>query len=226
MATKKKATKKTTTSRSSVRQSSVDTIPQPPVETAHSNKRFMIPVGVLLVLAALYLARGVFVAATVNGQPISRLSVVQQLEKQGGKQTLDNLVTRVAIQQEGKKKNITISQKEMDEQLKKIEKNLTGQGMTLDQALQAQGMTKSALLEELKLQLTVQKLAGSNVAVTDKDVDAYIEQNKALLEQSPEQEINRTQIKDQLTQQKQQEKTQKYVEDLRKKAKVAYYTSY
>lgn len=226
MATTKKAPKKTTTSRSTVRQSSVDTLPQPPVETANSNKRFMIPIGVLLVLGALYLARGVFVAATVNGQPISRLSVVQQLEKQGGKQTLDNLVTRVAIQQEGKKKNITISQKEMDEQLKKIEKNLTGQGMTLDQALQAQGMTKAALTDELKLQLTVQKLVGSNIIVTDKDVDAYIEQNKALLEQSPDQEINRAQIKEQLTQQKQQEKTQKYVEDLRKKAKVAYYTKY
>src|SRR5688572_16109970 len=54
----------------------------------------------LAVLVSLYFLRGVFVAATVNGKPISRLALVKELEKQNGKETLNSLVTKELIFQE------------------------------------------------------------------------------------------------------------------------------
>src|SRR6185437_15716292 len=61
---------------------------------------------IILLGAAIYYFRGLFVAAVVNGQPISRLEVVQQAEKQSGKQTLDTLVRDALIEQEANKEGI------------------------------------------------------------------------------------------------------------------------
>lgn len=229
MATKKKVTRRTTSSRAPVAES----VQEPsfanskPAANPVRSKKFIIPVVLLVVLGLLYLFKGVFVSATVNGQPISRLAVVKELEKTGGKRTLDNLITKELILQEGKKKNISITQKDLDGQLKTIEGNLKQQGMTIDQALQAQGMSRKALNDELRVQLTVQKLVGSNIVVSDKEVQDYIEQNKEFLQSTnPDQEPDANQIREQLKQQKLQEKTQKYIEDLRKNAKISYFTAY
>ncbi|MCR4330711.1 MAG: SurA N-terminal domain-containing protein, partial [Patescibacteria group bacterium] len=73
----------------------------------YANKKTAILVIVIgLTLALLFYGKGVFVAATVNGSPISRLSVVQQLEKEGGKNTLDSLITERLIESEVKKMGI------------------------------------------------------------------------------------------------------------------------
>jgi len=65
---------------------------------------------VVLVVAA-FLLKGLFIAALVNGQPISRFTVISELEKQSGKQALTSLVNQTLIFQEAKKKNITVSPK-------------------------------------------------------------------------------------------------------------------
>ena len=49
-------------------------------------------------------SRGLFVVALVNGEPISRIEVIKALEKQGGKATLDSLVTKKLIAQEARSK--------------------------------------------------------------------------------------------------------------------------
>ena len=57
----------------------------------------------VLVIALAYGFVKMFVAAYVNGRLISRLSVVRELEKQGGKKTLDALIIKSLIAQEAKK---------------------------------------------------------------------------------------------------------------------------
>jgi len=174
----------------------------------------------------LFAFKGLFIAATVNGQPITRLSVIQELEKQSGKRALENIITKNLIMQEGKKKHITVTDKDVDDQMKKIEKNISAQGMTLDQALQAQNMTKDGLKSELKVQIVVQKLVGDKVNVTDKEVEDYQNTNKEATQQNAGQEQSKEQIREQLKQQKTQKVTQQYVDQLRKNAKVTYFTSY
>ena len=64
-----------------------------------------IVVAVILILVALFFAKGIFVVATVNGSPISRLSLIQELEKQGGKQALEAIIDKKLIETELKKQN-------------------------------------------------------------------------------------------------------------------------
>ena len=191
------------------------------------SKRLLIVVLVLiLILALVYFSRRYLIAATVNDKSIGRLAVLNKLEKQGGKKILETMITQVLIQQEAEKRKIIIIQKDIDTEMKKIEANVSSQGSTLDQALQTQGMTKNDLIEEIKVQLMLQKMAGNDIKISDKEVDDYINAQKGQFSQDAGQEPPREQIKAQLKQQKLQQKIQSFITDLKAKAKINYFVSY
>ena len=168
--------------------------------------------------------RRYLIAATVNGKSVSRLAVLKKLEKQGGKKILETMITEAIIQQEAEKRKIVISQKDVDAEMKKIEANVTSQGSTLDQALQNQGMTKNDLTKEIKIQLMLQKMAGNDIKISDKEIDDFISANKN--QQGFDREIPREQAVSQLKQQKSQQKIQSFLSDLKTKAKITYFVNY
>ncbi|MEK7185933.1 MAG: SurA N-terminal domain-containing protein [Patescibacteria group bacterium] len=181
---------------------------------------------VAALLGLLYVFKGLFVVALVNGEPISRIEVIKALEKQGGKATLDSLVTKKLIAQEARSKNITISQDEIDEEIKKITENLKKQGTTIDKVLETQGMTKTQLNEEIKLQLSIQKMVGKDPEISDKELDELVIANKAQFPEGTTDEQMRTQSREQLKQQKIQQKTQEFIKSLQDKAKATYFVQY
>jgi len=197
---------------------------------AQSVKENKLPValliGALLIGGLLYYFRSLFVVATVNGEPISRISMVQELEKQGGKQALNSIVTKTLVQQEARKQNVTVSQDEINAELKKIEDNLKKQGQNLEQVLQIQGLTKSGLEEQIRLQKLVEKMVGKEVKITDKEIDDYIEKNKASYPEGTDLKKERPTISEQLKQQKLSEKIQSWLEKLQKDAKIDYLVNY
>jgi len=196
-----------------------------PLSIKVSRKYLLIGIGIVALAALLYTYRSLFIVATVNGQPISRLTLIQELEKQGGKQTLATLVTKTLIAQEAAKKNISVSQKQIDEELKKIEQSLSQQGQTLDQVLQLQGMTKASLIEQIRTQKMVEALVGP-ISVSDKEVDAYIEANQASLPQEGNAAEIKKNVKTQLQQQKVSQKAQELLAKLQKNAKINYLVTY
>ena len=190
-------------------------------------RKLILLVPILLVIGLIYLSIKLFLVASVNGQMVNRLTIIKELEKQGGKKTLDVVILKTLINQEAKKRKVVVSQNDIDSEIKKIETNIKAQGSTLDQLLQQQGMKKSDLNEEVKTQLLVSRMAGENIAVSDKEIDDFIElQKKQLLETNPDQQFPREQVKQQLTQQKLQQKIQAFVTDLKTKAKINYFIKY
>lgn len=190
------------------------------------NPRLWVGAAVVVLAVLVYVYKGLFVAAVVNGQPISRLEVVGQLEKQNGKQALSNLVIQVLVMQEAQKRNISVSQSDVDGEIKKIDDQLKGQGVTLQDALAARGMTQKDLTDQIKLQKLLDKMVGATVKVTDDDIQAYIDKNQDSLPQDVSDEDLRKQVRTQLEQQQLQDKTQTFVADLQKKAKVTYFVGY
>ncbi|MEK7573885.1 MAG: SurA N-terminal domain-containing protein [Patescibacteria group bacterium] len=177
-------------------------------------------------LALIFIFKGLFIASLVNGEPISRLSIIKTLEKQGGKATLDSLVTKKIIAQEVKKRNITISQSDIDGEINKITESLKAQGTTIDQALTVQGMTRVQLNDEIKLQLSVQKMVGKDVEVSDKEIDEFIKANKAQFPEGTSEEQIKTQSTERIKQQKLQQKTQEFIKNLQDKAKITNFVQY
>jgi parvulin-like peptidyl-prolyl isomerase len=180
---------------------------------------------VILVVGAVLL-KGFFIAAVVNGEPIARLQVISDLEKQGGKQALSSLVNQTLILQEAKKKNIQVSQSEVDTAVKKIEDSLKSQGQNLDTALTAQGMTRQDLSFQLKLRSLVEKLLADKVKVSDKEIADYIEQNKANFPATLSADDIKKSVTEQLKQQKLGAASQAWLQELTKNAKINYFITY
>ncbi len=195
-------------------------------ELKKNKKVFAVGIVIILIILFAFLFRSFFVAAIVNGEPITRLSVVKALEKQGGKTTLDNLITKKLILQEAKKRNVTVTKNDINAEIKKIEENVKSQGSTLDEALKTQGMTRAQLNDEIKIQLSIQKMVDKDIKVTDKEVNEFITANKDQFTEGTTVEQMKKQATAQLKQQKQQEKTQAFLADLQKKAKILHIVAY
>lgn len=184
---------------------------------------------IIAIAALLFYFRGLFVAATVNGKPISRFDVIRQLESSTGKQALDSLVTKELILQEAKKRGITVSPKEIADELVKIEANVKKQGGSLDEALAAQGMTKEILKEQVLLQKLLEKMFIKELRVTEKEIDQFMEQNKANLPaviEATEQAALRQSIKQQIQQNKLGQKVQELIKNLKNLAKINFFVKY
>ncbi len=201
----------------------------PAIEKAKTNKSRGIKIKVKTVVAILviavvagllYVNKGQFVVATVNGQPISRLKVLSQLEKQYASQVLQNLITQEMVKQEGQKLGVVVSDEEVQAELDKINEDFVAQGSSLEEALTLQGLKLEDVKEGFKTQLLIQKIVGDNVAeVSDDETKTFIETNE-LGEATPE---LIAQTKEQLQQQKVYQESQLWLQQLRDGAKVNYY---
>lgn len=189
------------------------------------NKFIVAALVIILLAGLLYFFRSLFIVAIVNGQPIDRISFTKELEKAAGPQILNQLVTKALVLQEAKKQNVAISDNEIAAEIKKIEDQLTAQGQKLDDALAAQSMTRKDLQEQIRIQKLAEKMLAKEVEITDKEVDDYVTQNKDALQQSSNSGELKKQVREQLKQQKLQERFRTWLQELQQKAKILYFVN-
>ncbi len=185
-------------------------------------------IGVLGIIALgilIYLLRGFLVVATVNGQPITRVALVKQLEQQNGKTVLDSMIVETLVKQEANKKHVTVSDKEVNDEVKRVEDLLAKSGQKLDQALAMRGLTQEQWKEQIKLQKLAEKIVG-NVSVSDKEVSDYIAQNKDSMGTGTSEAQMKKDAADQIKSQKLSSKIQTWLEGLKGSAKINYIVKY
>lgn len=185
-------------------------------------KKALLLIPLVFFLSLLYLERGQFVVALVNGQPITRLKLIRELEKQGGKQVLDSLVTETLVFQEAKKQKVSVSQEEINQEIEKIKDNLKQQGQDLDQLLAFQGMSLADLNRQIRLRKIAEKITASQVEVTDQEVEEYLSQNQNMFAQMDNQEEAKSYIKEQLRQEKTNQAINQWLQELRQQANIIY----
>lgn len=187
-----------------------------------SLKTLKVPLIVFLLLAIvvlLYYFKSLFVVALVNGQPITRFAFNRTLEKQAGGQILDAMMTEILIYQEAKKKNIKISQEEMNKRWDEVKVQLSGAGSDLEQILALQGMTEKDFRRQIELRLLIEKIVGQNIQVTDEEITDYYKENKATLGDT----MDKEKIKEALSQQKISQEFETWLDDLKGKAQIHYF---
>jgi foldase protein PrsA len=190
-----------------------------------STKNACILSGVIIALALLFVYKSIFIAAVVNGSPISRFSVIQEVEKKSGKAALDMIIIQRILADEVHKQGITITESEVDAEMKEIEARFTAQATTLDAMLASQGMTRADVTKQIMTQLQVEKLLGDKIAVSDAEVDQYIAEKKIVVPKDKDAEM-RTQVAAQIKQEKTNKEGNALVESLRGSAKVTYFVQY
>lgn len=177
--------------------------------------------GAVFVLGALlFMFKGLFIAAIVNNQPISRIAYTRELEKMDGKKTLNAMITKTLLLQEASKRKIVVTQADIDAEIKKIDASLTAQGQKLDDLLAAQGMTKEDLNEEMKIQKSLEKMFEKELVASESEILAFVETNSASFpKEMTEDQKQATAIQD-LKQQKLNAKVQELIAELQKKSNV------
>lgn len=194
-----------------------------------AKKRYIITVVIILaIIGLLYAFRSQFIVATVNGQPISRSEFNTEMQKEAGKKSMDALVTKILIIQEANKRNITESDADVNDQVKKIQDQLKKQGQSLDQALAMQGLTMADLKEQIKIEKLIEKLLGDKIKVSDKEVDDYMKkmqdaQAAGGADAATTPKMSRDAVMQQLKQSKLNDQVQPWIQNLQQKAKINYF---
>ncbi len=190
------------------------------------NLKTAIIIAAIIALGALvYIYKGLFIAAIVNGSPISRLAIVQELEKASGKNLLNSFITEKLVQKEAKAKKIVVSDDEVNEEIKKIEDQLAAQGGTLEAALSSQGMSMDSLRKQIVFQKEVEKLIADKINVTDEEAAKYIKDNKITVAKGEEAATNER-IKNELKNQKLQKEASALIISLKAQANIRYFVNY
>jgi len=183
-------------------------------------------IAVIIAVGALaYFYKGLFVAATVDGSYISRLTIIQELEKASGEDLLDSLIVKKLIQNEVNAKKIVVSDDEINGEIKRIEYQIMAQGSAIDAALAAQGMSMEDLEKQIVLQKQVEKLVADKINVTDEEVSQYIKDNTISIPEGQEAMII-IQIKDELRNQKINAEADVLITALKSQANIRYFVNY
>ena len=191
------------------------------------NKRVLaVPLFLLLILVLSFLRRDLFVVSLVNGQPITRLSLIRELEKQSGKEVLETLITQTLIKQEATKKGIVVSNDEIDGRIKALEAEVVSRGGNLDELLASRGQTKADLKRQAEVQILIETLLKESIQATDQETKEYFEKNRDTYDKGTTFEEAKAEIEGQLRDQKLLQAFQSWMEGLRNEAKIVYFKNY
>lgn len=181
-------------------------------------KRFYI---ILLVVGLLLLAvykKSWFVAATVNGIPLTNLELQSKLNEQFRTQTLNQLINEKIILQEATKLGAIPNEAEINAKIAELETSVGGKD-ALNTLLTQQGQTVDTLKKQLGIQLAVTKLYESEATVSAEEIEQFLTDNRALL-RATDSAGQQKEAGESLKQQKlSQIFTQKF-QELRQKAKI------
>lgn len=186
------------------------------------SRKNIILILILLAIVLVWKFKGYFIAATVNGQPISRVELNDQLEKKFGSQVLDNIINERLILSATRQKGIFVTDEEINGKIKEIEGRLNGK-ISMDDALKAQGLTKDDLKRQIEIQLSIEKMFVQESTVSAAETDSYIKENSQAYKSATDPAQVKVEVQNILHQQKLSESFDTWFSEIKKGAKIQKY---
>lgn len=174
---KAKVIKKTTTEIAKIPDKSYQETLKTSFNYHRSNKKTYIIILLLGLFLLAFYKKSLFIAAMVNGNPVTNLELLSKMNQQFREQTLNQIINEKLIMSESTKNHITVTPAEISQKITDLEKNVGG-AQTLDTLLKQQGQTRDSLKQQLALQLTIEKLYATEATVSSQEVDQFIQTNK------------------------------------------------
>lgn len=183
-----------------------------------SRKTAIIGLIILAVLLLGWFKKSWFVAATVNGLPITTFEVLNRLNEQYRTQTLNQMINEKLIRNEIDRNNIVVTDQQLSDRVAQLEASFGGKD-ALDNLLLQQRQTRGDLARDLRLQLAIEKLYGRETSVSAEEVDEFISENKDQLT-ATEAGLLRKEAEDVLRQQKTSQIFNEKFQELKQNAKI------
>ncbi len=146
-----------------------------------SSRKFYLIILIAIVLLLAVYKKSWFIAASVNGMPITNLELQMKLNQQFRTQLLNQLINEKLILDEARKINAIPADAEIDKKIADLEASVGG-AQVLDSLLAQQGQTRLTLKDQIRVQLAISKLYDKEATVSASEVTKYIEQNQATLQ--------------------------------------------
>lgn len=161
--------------------------------------------------------------ATVDGNKITKDDLYNALVVGYGKDTLNTLISNKIVELEAKKRNIKVTDEEIQKELEVLYQQY-GNEDTLKQQLKASGSSFDALKKDIVQYLKTKKLIEPTIKISDEEISAYFEQNKKSFAQAGKKEAtledNKEAIKEALLTQKLQTEFPVWLEKKKTEYKV------
>ena len=140
--------------------------------------KYMIAPAVLAIALVGCSDKGDRVVGSVNDIDINESQLNEALQKQYGTEVLEQLMANEVIKQEAEKKKLTISEKDLNEEYE-IYANYYGGEDQLLESLKTYNMEKQDILNDIEIYLLTVKVMEQSITLTDEEVQAYYDENKA-----------------------------------------------
>ncbi|MBN1617999.1 SurA N-terminal domain-containing protein [Candidatus Dojkabacteria bacterium] len=118
-------------------------------------------------------------AAIVNGEKISQKDFYNKLQDIYGEGISEAMIEEVLIYQEAEKRNISISDDDLDKRIRDLQQAAGGKDK-FDEMLKQNADTEDEFREKTRLSMTIEKIIG-DIEVTDDDKQQYYETYKGTL---------------------------------------------
>lgn len=167
--------------------------------------------------------RNVIPVAVVDGQFIKRSEFTSLLLEHAGREVMQKIVIKKFVNDEAKRRKITVTKEDIATQLKIINQRLKKEKATFAQYLATQKITERQFLEELDLQIKVKKMFGPSITVTDQEIDEYLKQKGIVKGKGAIYQSQKVDIYDVLFKQKLQNEFRLFLAKRLKETKVRYF---
>lgn len=117
------------------------------------------------------------IIASVGGESISKDQLTKELYEQYGDRVLRLIMVRKAIDLEAQNTNISVTQEEVAHELASLVDGYDSEQQFFAVMSEQLGMTREHVLDELKYRLLLEKITVRSVAISDAEVDAYMEKH-------------------------------------------------
>lgn len=113
------------------------------------------------------------IVASVDGENITRLQWMAEMERYYGKDTLQRMVNQKVMEKATKEYSIDVTEDEID-----LELSLMVSSSEMDSTLQQLG--EKELKEQIKSQLILEKVLTKDIIIDEKELESYYEENESL----------------------------------------------
>jgi foldase protein PrsA len=157
----------------------------------------LIVVLIAAIIISIYLLKN-DVVAKVGSETVSKEELNELLVEQYGTAALDTLITNKMIEQESKKEKVTITDEEKAFELQALIDTYGGEE-AFNTALKENGMEKADIEKEVNHYITIKKLLEPRIKITDEEIKAYFEENKASYNEPEQIKASHILVKDEAT---------------------------
>ena len=132
-----------------------------------------------LISANIWRAESVAVAV-VNGEKVTQAELYDEMFPKSGEEALNGIITQKLVNQEAKAANISVSDADVNERLKRMIEQDFESEENFNQLLQMYNLTRTDIEGQLETQLLAEKMLWAKLGLGDNDLKQYYDEHQEL----------------------------------------------